>query len=531
MAASLVCRKLGTKCHPVLKFTSFEPRGLRFLTLKTERQLLSTSLVACRNFQIALCFSTTSKFRSENVQSKLATTSTQGNGVGKGSESKSQLQLAENGDLYRERYIPITRQSIIRHLLQEKNFFADSELKTFSTFVIALDSALVNKYHTILQELKVLFDPINPDKDTVKVREWTRSEKLDNEFYLLQQLEDVMNKANFHELPKAKVEHFLKEHQAQEGVRVSVDPSRYDVLRFWVLGHERPELQLSLSERILNKILRRPPRPPMEYYKRVVLALRLKKDSKLILKAFKEVPVESLEMLLPDGKIQMSSLDKTLLVTSGSIAGFGVLAKVVTVLASLHVDWTLALTLVTGSIGFRIWSSYKNRRNAYLLDVSRTLYFKNIANNKGLLTLLVDRAEDESLKEAILTYAFLLNSYPMALREEKEFSSSEGGLTKKSLEEQIEKWVEQKTGVKLEFNSSEAILILKNLGLLSEKNQKLQVLTLDSAVRILPQSPPSVIARRAAESDITEGYDRDEYLETEEEYKAEEKKASRYGWF
>ena len=70
-----------------------------------------------------------------------------------------------------------------------------------------------------------------------------------------------------------------------------MDPEKYAVLRFWVLGHESPEVEVPLSERILNTILRRKPRQKssFEYYKRVVVAIRLKKDSKLILKAFKEV--------------------------------------------------------------------------------------------------------------------------------------------------------------------------------------------------------------------------------------------------
>ena len=44
----------------------------------------------------------------------------------------------------------------------------------------------------------------------------------------------------------------------------------------------------------------------------------------------------------------------------------------------------------------------------YLTDVNRTLYYNNIANNRGLLALLVDRAEDELFKEALLAYTFLL---------------------------------------------------------------------------------------------------------------------------
>ncbi|KAK3778074.1 hypothetical protein RRG08_044690 [Elysia crispata] len=436
--------------------------------------------------------------------------------------------------VYKERYIPITRHSIIRHLIQHKDFLTDAEKKIFPDFALAIDTALVNKYNTILQQLKALFDPINPDKDTVKTREWTRGEKLDNEFWLLQQLEDVMDKANFHEMPNEIVHQYLAEHEAREGVKVSVDPSRYAVLRFWVLGHEIPEAHVPFLEKIKDRILKRSPKKPLEYYKRVVVAIRLKKDSKLSLKAFKEVPANRLEMLLPDGTIQMSTLDKGLLASTAGIALFGILAKVVTVLASLNIDWTLLVTVVTGVIGFRVWSQYKNRRAHYLADVTRLLYFKNVANNRGLITLLVDRAEDESLKEALLTYAFILNSRPATLRNKPASDFSPlilGGLTASELNTQVEDWIQKRTGVQLEFDSSEALTVLGDLGLVSEKNGKYQALMLEPAMSILPQSPTSVIGRRASEEDIAEGYDRDEYLETDEEYKAEEEKYRRYGWF
>lgn len=65
-----------------------------------------------------------------------------------------------------------------------------------------------------------LFDPINPDKDTIATRQWNRRERLDNEFWLMQNLSHVMEKANFHELNKAVIERALKEHQSTEGVLV-----------------------------------------------------------------------------------------------------------------------------------------------------------------------------------------------------------------------------------------------------------------------------------------------------------------------
>lgn len=180
-----------------------------------------------------------------------------------------------------------------------------------------------------------------------------------------------------------------------------------------MLGKDVPEHQSqSWMKKLLRVALRQPAPKPLEYYKRVVVAVRPKKQDKLLLKAFKEVPAIALEKLLPDGKIQMTKLDQGIIATSVAMASVGVLAKLVSYLASVHVDWTLLFTVVTGLIGVRWWTVYKNRRTQYLLELSRMLYFKNIANNRGLLALLVDRAEDELFKEALLVYTFLLTNRP-----------------------------------------------------------------------------------------------------------------------
>lgn len=68
--------------------------------------------------------------------------------------------------------------------------------------------------------LKYLFDPINPDKDTMETRQWNPRERQDNEFWLIQRLEDIMEKANFHELPQPLVDKAMQEHTVSDGVRV-----------------------------------------------------------------------------------------------------------------------------------------------------------------------------------------------------------------------------------------------------------------------------------------------------------------------
>ena len=49
----------------------------------------------------------------------------------------------------------MTRRSLIRELMQQKNFLKAEELQNFEKFSVALDSAIVHRYHVLLQELKV----------------------------------------------------------------------------------------------------------------------------------------------------------------------------------------------------------------------------------------------------------------------------------------------------------------------------------------------------------------------------------------
>ena len=194
-----------------------------------------------------------------------------------------------------------------------------------------------------------------------------------------------------------------------------MDSTRYDVLKFWALGKETPKLMVPWYQKLIQKYTGPP--TPIQYYKRVVVAIRLKKDQKLILKSFKEIPVGSLEMMLPNGKIRIRTFDKWIIASSVSVAAVGIITKVVMLLAHVSQDITPAVSLIMVLIAVRAWTMYKNKRNKYLADLSRTLYFKNIANNRGLLALLVDRAEDESFKEALMVYSFLLANRPASARE------------------------------------------------------------------------------------------------------------------
>lgn len=186
-----------------------------------------------------------------------------------------------------------------------------------------------------------------------------------------------------------------------------MDVKDYDVLKYWVLGRETVNKSFSLTERVSAMVSRQPIRSSSTVYKRVIAAVRLRKDDKLTLKAFKDIPAKDLETILPVKRISIGRFDRIMITTSVGLASLGFLAKAITLLAKMSVTWPLIFAGATSLLFVRGYWAYKNRRNAYLARLNKVLYYNNIANNRGLITLVVDRAQDESFKEALLTYTFI----------------------------------------------------------------------------------------------------------------------------
>lgn len=244
-------------------------------------------------------------------------------------------------------------------------------------------------------------------------------ERQDREYDLLRKLTQVLDKAGFYELPQEAVQDALKEHDIGDGVLVKVDPSKYDILRIWVVGKDYKDEDKGLGwARKARKSVRyhvygRP--STLERYKRVIIAVRAKNQRKLILKTFKDIPCPNLEHLLPEGKIEMTRLDQWLVGLSLTIGITTAAVKLVTLMADHHVGLLPIATGATCLLLARTWSVYNRRRNKYLADLTQTLYFKSMANNRALLTLVVDRAEDEAYKSAVLTYSFIRASSRLSL--------------------------------------------------------------------------------------------------------------------
>ena len=326
---------------------------------------------------------------------------------------------------------------------------------------------------------------MDPDKDTHQSRGIpSRKQVLDNEYYLLQKVEKLLDKANFFEIPRKELLSLLHERDTS-GVIVSVDPSEYELLRVWTRGWEVKDRSWYVRFKGFVGSLVKPgvsAGPTPMAYTRVFLAVRCRAEKTLHLKVFKDIRANELEHLLPKGKIKMSTFDKGTLVSSVLLGACLPFMRIVPYLSDLKVQWVWGGVGLTALIAGRAWVSYKNKRNHYLASLGTTLYFKTVANNRGVLTLLTDRAQDEEFKEALLAYVFLLcpqrnKSVDLPMYD-----------TPDSLQHRIEEWLAERVGVKdFSFDISDALYKLDDLGLLvRRRNGSLTALAIPEALAVLP---------------------------------------------
>ena len=103
-------------------------------------------------------------------------------------------------------------------------------------------------------------------------------------------------------------------------------------------------------------------------------------------------------------------------VTAGSGFGVGVVGTIGK-LALLSNPYTLVMTLGgLGGIVARQASNFIAQRNRYMVVLAQNLYFHSMADNRGVMTLLADRAADEDIKEEMLLYTALANDAAQCAR-------------------------------------------------------------------------------------------------------------------
>uniref|UniRef100_A0A8C9AJT1 Transmembrane protein 143 n=1 Tax=Prolemur simus TaxID=1328070 RepID=A0A8C9AJT1_PROSS len=320
---------------------------------------------------------------------------------------------------YRERFIPFSKEQLLRLLIQ------------------------------------ALYDPINPDRETLEQPSLTEPQRLSNEQEVLQALEPLLAQANFSPLSEDTLAYALVVHHPQDEVQVMVNLDQYIYMQFWALGQrvgQMPRMSSVGSKRgFFTKM------PPVErrYFKRVVLAARTKRGH-LVLKSFKDTPLEGLEQLLPELKVRTPTLQRALLNFTLVVSGVVFFVNVgMVVLTDLKMATSLLLLLFAIFMGLRASKMFGQRRSAQALELAHMLYYRSTSNNSELLSALALRAQDEHTKEALLAHSFLARRPQGAGGPREE--------TSRWLQSEVENWLLAQSGCDVAFNGTRALAHLQAL--------------------------------------------------------------------
>jgi hypothetical protein len=179
-------------------------------------------------------------------------------------------------------------------------------------------------------------------------------------------------------------------------------------------------------------------------------------------------------MLFPNSEVRMKTIDKLIIGVPAAVSGIVLTATklggTILLIASVISFWlgltqkevkieqqhliVLALGLATlGGFLFKQINKFKNRKIKFMKALSDNLYFKNLDNNTGVFHHLVDTAEEEEFKEAILAYYFLL--------------AEDRDLTTTELDETVERWFENKHNCRINFEIEDALQKLERWNLVN----------------------------------------------------------------
>lgn len=399
---------------------------------------------------------------------------------GSGSEDpvEAELEYQLPGIDNRERALPI-RQGDLNRLLLAESDLTKSDRSLLVAFGRILGATFHSEFYEKLHELKELYAPLDPDSDYVSLETHTRAAHPLSDEEFLAPFERTLIRANYSELD---IEHIREAIAApnEMGLTYVPDFSLFEHLKVYVRGYTRITRHCrSVQTKFLKRTV------SLDAYQRLVVALKFKpglnlgpyvKSEVLYLRMFKDVPHVDMEMHLPEQgtKVRMRWIDKAQ-IASPLMMGIPTLVIKALALITLTPLALGGLLIAPISAGVNSFFGFHRAKQRHLSSMIQRLYYLTLANNASVLTRLVDSAEDEEYKEAMLGYYFLWRSAARGI-----------SLTVPELDDLIEQYLRQKTGVEINFEVADALGKLFRLGLASrDQNGRVLILPIDEAYRVL----------------------------------------------
>ena len=397
--------------------------------------------------------------------------------------SKGAAEIAHALAPGQERFIPVSRYGLRAQLV---SMLAESggDRRAWARALDSLAAWRHQEHRKRLLDLLENYLPFSPDSDTANLVELDEAGRDKARRDFINGMESLLIQANYVRLSADDVKRLLIE-RSPYGLHLNVDLSDFDdvLLYFrgtavetreernpWRLYLVKDRFEIPLFERLFLLLKLKPTETRaaeiaaatgVDHARALRMARKRRKhlpigvsSGVIYLKVFKRIPQIDLEMLFPNTRIDFKPFDKLkLLITAGGGTAAGVMGTATKLLAATN-PFTLAFGIFgLSAVVFRQVMNFFNTRNRYMMVLAQNLYFCSLANNRGALTLLADRAEEEDVKEDMLLYAFLAR-YPSKYDALAEIKSS------------VASFLKERCGVSVNFDAEDALRRLLADGLI-----------------------------------------------------------------
>ena len=399
-----------------------------------------------------------------------------------------------------EHFIPFHRADLVR-LASTDPRLPEDQRAAFVTACTLITNLFHYEFHQRLEHLKEAFAPLDPNSEARPIPGEVAASKDASRTRLWAAFRELLTRANFTEVSDEELQHALN---AESVFDVKLHTKLDDFAELMIFARGRRRRQEPVKRRLGFKTVQL----DVDYFERAVICLRFQEAAHfsatpkrklpftpgaLTIKLFENVPVADLEMVFPNSEVRMRAKDHAILWVPAIIGGIGVVLKAGVGIAAIGLlvwsmmrsggpdhklgaaEWAaisagaLGLLAIDGFV-FRQWGRFKNKKIAFMQALSQSLYFKNLDNNAGVFHRLIDDAEEEEVKEAVLAWFFLLICGPATMAQ---------------LDDCVEQWFERKLGAKLDFEVDDALAKVARLGLATCAGEQWIAIQPTAAVAVL----------------------------------------------
>lgn len=386
----------------------------------------------------------------------------------------------------REKFIPVTRFALMDRLTAPE-CWPQGKAKEARRFFLYLDYWRHQQHQAHVLALEQMYEPFSPDSDLLMTRKFTDDERRKLQAQVIRGITCFLRQANYERIDPSEAE-ILFTQDTTYGLDFHVDMDAFEEIliyyrgksvhreerRTWRKFYFKEYFDIPIYRRLclifklkplemrINELMKKEKLTRKEAERKAkrlrALFPPMVKDDFIYMKMFKNIPANDIEMVFPNTQVKFRLWDKVKL---GAGAGSGVTYSVAAAAGKLGVIISNPMTAATaaaglGTIIFRQVMNFVNQKQRYMVVMAQNLYFHSMADNRGVMIKLADRAAEEDVKEEILLYC--------VLAKEKVYRSQIN-----DVDRGIERYLADTFGINVDFDVEDALERLLQDGVVREE--------------------------------------------------------------